>query len=61
MLMRGMVIYFIMSMFRRGPAANNDVAEGGAPKVQHGAASNLYQNGTLMVGKRPLLSDMRDI
>lgn len=50
LLMRGMVIYFIMTMFRR-PGAGNNVATEGADGTVAGpktVASNLFQNGTMM-------------
>jgi hypothetical protein len=50
LLMRGMVIYFIMSMFRR-PAATPPATTTGADGVTvtaKGAATNLFLNGTVM-------------
>ena len=52
MFMRGMIIYFIMQVFRRPQQAaqpGTGVTGGGNGPVSNvGAASNLFQNGTLM-------------
>jgi len=49
MLMRGMVIYFFMQLFRR-PAANQQTDAPGADgtvQLPKGAATNLFENGTI--------------
>ena len=50
MLMRGMVIYFFMQFFRR-PQPNQTGAPGadGTVQLPKGAATNLFENGTLFV------------
>ena len=50
MLMRGMVIYFFMSFFRR-PQPNQAGAPGadGTVQLPKGAATNLFENGTIFV------------
>ena len=50
MLLRGMVIYFIMTIFRRPTTAPTDAASGSPGAVSNlpkGAASNLFSNGTV--------------
>ena len=50
LLMRGMVIYFIMSIFRRPQTPPPNSTEGGVSTNAHlpkGAAVNLFTNGTL--------------
>ena len=51
MLLRGMVIYFIMSMFRRPQAGQQAGGSTGADGTTHGRiqATNLFENGTYMV------------
>ena len=52
MLLRGMVIYFVMTMFRRPQPSSNatagadGTAGGAAGRIQ---ATNLFENGTYMV------------
>ena len=45
MLLRGMVIYFIMTMFRR-PQTDTSGTPSAAQSLPKGAASNLFVNGT---------------
>jgi hypothetical protein len=45
MLLRGMVIYFIFSMFRK-PAATPPTSVDGTAQLAKGAAVNLFVNGT---------------
>jgi hypothetical protein len=47
MVMRGLVIYFIMSFFRKPQAPVT--GPGGAPQTVSSPAINIYENGTLMV------------
>ena len=46
MLLRGLVIYFFMTMFRR-PATNPTEDPAGTPNLPKGAAVNLFNNGTI--------------
>jgi len=48
MLMRGLVIYFFMSMFRRGqPPPGQTAGADGTVQLSNGAATNLFENGTV--------------
>lgn len=49
LLMRGMVIYFVMQFFRRpaAPAANTVENADGTATLPRGAATNLFENGTV--------------
>jgi len=47
MLLRGMVIYFIMQMFRRPQPQPGTGSETGAKFGKGGAATNLFENGTV--------------
>ena len=50
MLMRGLVIYFFMSMFRRGqPPPGQTAGADGTVQLSNGAATNLFENGTVFV------------
>ena len=51
MLLRGMVIYFFMSFFRRPQPTQQPGAPGadGTAMLPKGAATNLFENGTLFV------------
>jgi len=49
LFMRGMVIYFVVSVFRRPAAPPPNASEGGVavPNLPKGAATNLFTNGLL--------------
>lgn len=48
MFFRGIVIYFVMNMFRRGNPPTTVTAPDGTTHLPKGAATNLFSNGTLM-------------
>jgi len=48
MVMRGLVIYFIMSFFRKTPAPTT-TGPAGVPQTVANPAINIFDNGTLMV------------
>ena len=48
MIMRGLVIYFFMSMFKRPQPTNVSGKDGQQVTLPSTAATNLYQNGTVM-------------
>ena len=48
LIMRGMVIYFVMTMFKRPTPTPTDPNNPNAPtQLPRGAASNLFVNGTI--------------
>jgi len=47
MMMRGLVIYFFMSMFRRQPPPSGQAGADGTVQLTKGAATNLFENGTV--------------
>ena len=49
LLMRGLIIYFVMTMFRRPQQTPTTAGKGNepAPQLPKGAASNLFINGTI--------------
>ena len=49
LLMRGLIIYFVMTMFRRPQQTPPTAGSGNepAPQLPKGAASNLFINGTI--------------
>ena len=49
LLMRGLIIYFVMTMFRRPQQTPPTAGNGNepAPQLPKGAASNLFINGTI--------------
>ena len=50
MLMRGMIIYFFMQFFRRPqPTQTGAPGADGTVQLPKGAATNLFENGTLFV------------
>jgi len=50
MLMRGLVIYFFMQFFRRPqPTQTGPQGADGTVQLPKGAATNLFENGTLFV------------
>ena len=62
MLMRGMVIYFFMQFFKR-PQPNQQASAPGADgtvQLPKGAATNLFQNGTLFPWNSLTLSEVVD-
>ena len=49
MFFRGIFIYFIMQMFRRGTPTPPVTAPDGTTVLPRAAATNLFTNGTLFV------------